>query len=234
MRLGLVLCSLLASWAFAEPLKVVTSPMAPYQVQENGEVSGSNTLWVRQLLEEAELTADFAIYPWPRAYQLASSEPNVFIYALARTPEREAMFHWVAPIASFEHALLVRASQRSSLQQRLQQGDTLVLAVPRDHVALLFVQYLPEAEQLDIFYTASTDEAMRLLLNGRVDAVLENPQLTSALVASHPQSADALQVLLPIPASRSTAYLAASKATDEALVQRLQRAFQQLHGKAAD
>lgn len=219
------------SWVNAEPLKAVTTAMSPYQMLEQGEVSGSNTDWVRQLLAEAGAEAEFAIYPWARAYQLAQTEPNVLIYPIARTDEREAEFQWIGCIASFELAVLVKADKLQPLHSRLQHQQPLSLALARGHTAVSLVQSLPEAGLLDVFYTASTDEALQLLMNGRVDAVVENPLLLPELLQPYQLPGDAVQVLLPIPASRADVYLAASKGTRAAVVERLQQAWQRLYGE---
>ncbi|MEE2001960.1 transporter substrate-binding domain-containing protein [Alkalimonas sp. MEB108] len=221
----------LFGWCQAEPLKAVTTPMSPYQTLEHGEVSGSNTDWVRRLLTEAGVEAEFAMYPWARSYQLARSESNVLIYPIARTAMREAEFEWIGRIASFELAVLVKADNFLSLQSRLQHQQPLSLALARGHAAASLVQSLPEAELLDVFYTASTDEALQLLMNGRIDAVLENPLLLPELLKPYQLPGDAVQVLLPIPASRADVYLAASKGTRAAVVERLQQAWQRLYGE---
>lgn len=221
----------LFGWCQAEPLKAVTTPMSPYQTLEQGEVSGSNTDWVRRLLTEAGVEAEFAMYPWARAYQLAQSEPNVLIYAIARTEAREAEFEWIGRIASFELAVLVKANQKAALHSRLAQQQALSLALPRNHTAVPLVQSLSEAELLDVFYTASTDEALQLLMNGRIDAVVENPLLLPELLKPYQLPGDAVKVLLPIPASRADVYLAASKGTRAAVVERLQQAWQRLYGE---
>ncbi|SEA04690.1 substrate-binding periplasmic protein [Alkalimonas amylolytica] len=231
MRLLLVAFAVgLFGWCQAEPLKAVTTPMSPYQTLEEGVVSGSNTDWVRRLLTEAGVEAEFAIYPWARAYQLARSEPNVLIYAIARTRERESEFQWIGRIASFELAVLVKSGQLVSLRHSLSQQQRLSLALPRNHAAVPLLPDLPHFGQLDVFYTASTDEALQLLMNGRVDAVVENPHLLPELLEPYQLTSDAVQVLLPVPGSRSDAYLAASKTTSTAVAERLQQAWQRLYG----
>lgn len=229
--LSLVVCLAVFNWCHAEPLKAVTSPMSPYQTLEHGEVSGSNTDWVRRLLDEAGVEAEFAIYPWARAYRLAQSEPNVLIYAIARTRERESEFLWIGHIASFELAVLVKSSKLQSLHYSLSQQQRLSLALPRSHAVETLLQDLTHFSQLDVFFTANTDEALLLLMNDRVDAVVENPLLLPELLQSYQLSGEALQVLLPIPTSRADVYLAASKGTDAAVVERLQQVWQRLYGE---
>lgn len=213
-----------------EPLTAVTTPMGSYQTMVDGEVAGSNTLWVRQLLNEAGLDANFVIYPWARAYQLARTEPNVLIYAMARLPERESQFHWIGPIANFELAVLVKTEQQAALKQQLLQGGRMSLAVPRDHAAVPLLKAMPEADQLDLFFTATTDEAFQLLVHKRVDAVVENPALLTELLEPYQLPGDTLQLLWLLPVSGAAAYLAASKTTDPHLVERLQQAWQRLYG----
>jgi hypothetical protein len=52
----------------ATDITVVTENWPPFQEVINGCVDGVATQIVRAVLEEADLTASFGIYPWARAY----------------------------------------------------------------------------------------------------------------------------------------------------------------------
>ncbi|XQF94130.1 hypothetical protein ACOBV9_22750 (plasmid) [Pseudoalteromonas espejiana] len=100
------------SFASSKQILVVTELSPPHQTLVNGEVSGSGTAFIRDVFRAANLSPDIHMYPWARAYKVATSVNNTFIYSLARTPEREANFHWIGgPIGHFELGFISLSSR---------------------------------------------------------------------------------------------------------------------------
>lgn len=86
--------------AYAEPaLRIVTEELPPYNMTQNGKVTGMSTEVVQAVLKEIGVEASIQPMPWARAYELALNESNVLIYSIARTPAREQLFQWVGAIA---------------------------------------------------------------------------------------------------------------------------------------
>ena len=82
-------------------IQVVSEIYPPYQVKnDNGELQGWAADKVRSIFSESSIDYNVKIYPWVRAYKLALTEPNVFIFSLLRTQEREHLFRWIAPLCS--------------------------------------------------------------------------------------------------------------------------------------
>jgi len=81
------------------PLLIVTEEMPPYNMTQDGRVTGMSTEVVQAVLKEIGLEASIQPMPWARAYELALNESNVLIYSIARTPAREQLFQWVGAIA---------------------------------------------------------------------------------------------------------------------------------------
>lgn len=206
-------------------LVAVTTPLTPYQTFENGQVAGVNTQWVQRLLTKAELTADFSIYPWARAMNIAKTQPNVLIYAIARTTEREDDFYWVVRMAQFEQTLISLRVRQDEVMYKIEQQQRVSLALPRDHAANDYIKNLSFAAFIDVLHTATSDEAWQLLVNERVDVVVENPQLLPAMLPAMNLDLGLVHVIETIPGSRHHAYLAASKGTEPDVIQRLQQAY---------
>lgn len=106
---------LFAPFCYAHtPLKVVTELSPPNQTRINNEVMGYSTEIVRLILAAANIDATIEIYPWARAYKMARSKPNTLIYSLAKTADREPLFHWIGTVAQFKLGF-VKLSQRSDI-----------------------------------------------------------------------------------------------------------------------
>ena len=74
----------------AAPLTVVTEEFPPYSYAQGGKLTGYSVEVVRAALGGAGLDYSMTIYPWARAYQIGRAQPNVLIFSIVRTPEREA------------------------------------------------------------------------------------------------------------------------------------------------
>ncbi|MFF7708897.1 transporter substrate-binding domain-containing protein [Pseudomonas sp. NPDC007930] len=83
----------------AADIEVVTEELPPYNMTENGQVTGLSTEIVQAVMKQAGVSAPIQVMPWARAYDRASEIPNVLIYSIARTPQREPLFQWVGAIA---------------------------------------------------------------------------------------------------------------------------------------
>lgn len=80
------------------PLNFSTSVSKESAINE--DVSGFSADVVREILTLTNnTTATMVLLPWARAYQYALHGENVFIFSIARTQQRERLFHWVGPIA---------------------------------------------------------------------------------------------------------------------------------------
>lgn len=85
------------AWA-AAAIEVVTEELPPYNMTVGGKITGFSTEIVEAVMKETGVEAPIQVMPWARAYDRALSVPNVLIYSIARTPEREPLFQWIGPI----------------------------------------------------------------------------------------------------------------------------------------
>lgn len=84
----------------APQIEVVTEDLPPYNFVENGVVTGSSTEVVRAVFREVGMEAKITVLPWARAMNETLTKPNVLIYTIATTPERQNLFKWVGEINS--------------------------------------------------------------------------------------------------------------------------------------
>ncbi|WP_263263249.1 transporter substrate-binding domain-containing protein [Pseudomonas sp. RIT-PI-S] len=120
---GLSAC--LAGTLVADPLRVVTEELPPYNMTEAGKVTGLSTEVVEAVLREMGIEASIQVMPWARAYDLALHADNVMIYSITRTPEREALFQWAGPIAPtrwFLFSTQARPVTLANLQEALDKS----------------------------------------------------------------------------------------------------------------
>jgi polar amino acid transport system substrate-binding protein len=110
--LAALLGSRVAGAADAPPMRILTEEYPPYNYTEGGRITGLATEVVEAVLEELHLRGDIQSLPWARAYEIARSTPDVLIYCIGRTPERDKQFKWVGVIAPTNYYLFGRPGVR--------------------------------------------------------------------------------------------------------------------------
>ena len=115
----LAACGSQPSVAAETALRIVTEELPPYNMTQNGRVTGMATEVVQAVFKEAGVESPpIQPMPWARAYELALNESNVLIYSIVRTPARESLFQWIGAIAPTQwyiYSLAVRPVKLNSL-----------------------------------------------------------------------------------------------------------------------
>jgi polar amino acid transport system substrate-binding protein len=212
-----------------ETVTVVTELSPPHQTFENGRVSGTSTDIVRRLLELSKVQADFKIYPWARAFNIAKSTPNTLIYNMARTPEREKQFHWIGKVAAYQFAFVKLTSRTDIDIQSLQQARQYSIAAQRDDISSLWLLQNGFSEQQNKVVTADISSSWDLLLKGKVDLIVDDPQLFDTMQAKLKLPDNIVDVAYPISALDQETWLAINIDSSAELVSRLKSTYHKLY-----
>lgn len=109
----LIFLGLLCSFLHAQTFKIYTEQLPPYNFLEKGQVVGSSTQLLKELLEKSghKIYQDtIQLVPWSRGYHEAQNTENTVLYSVARTLERENLFKWVGPINKLTVGLVAKKS----------------------------------------------------------------------------------------------------------------------------
>lgn len=225
----LVGCLLCCCATAQEPLRVVTELSPPHQTLVNGEVAGISTDLVRAVLAEADISAQIELYPWARAFRIASSRPNILIYNMARTPERENAFQWIGTVAAYQLGF-VGLTHRSDIKiASVEDARQYTIAVQRDDLSADFLINNGFVPGVQLVLVADIAESWQLLLNGKVDLVIDDPVALNGMVAALGLRLRDVNFIYAIPQLEQQTWLAASIDTPQRLVEQLQMA----HSKVA-
>lgn len=213
-----------AAYADLPPVRVVTELSPPHQTVEDGKVGGVSTRIVEATLKQAGLTSRIEMYPWARAFYIATSSPNVLIYNMARTAAREKEFHWIGPVANYRLGL-VRLTERTDLTpNHIKDLGSAVIAVQRDDFSYLWLKQQGMKVGKELQLSADILESWRLLLKGKVDYVIDDETALRLMEKQLAQPEGVTRFVLAIAQLEQKTYLAASKDTDPELVLKLQQA----------
>lgn len=104
-----------AAGATEPAIRIVTEEFPPYNLTENGRITGLSTEVVEAVLKEVGVAAPIQSMPWARAYDIALNGENVLIYSITRTAMREKLFKWVGVVAPSDWYLFSRADHPVTL-----------------------------------------------------------------------------------------------------------------------
>lgn len=209
-------------------IEVVTEEMPPYNMTENGKVTGFSTDIVRAVMKEAGIDAPIQVMPWARAYDRALSVPNVLIYSIARTPEREALFEWVGPIAPTNWYIYSLAERPVTLHS-LEDARGQKIATVNMDVGQQFLLSRGFKMGTELQSTSRYENNYRMLKIEHVGLWISNELNAIYLMRQNGDDPDkALVRSLPLPelSSPEGLSLAFSKGTSPAIVERFRQALQ--------
>lgn len=202
------------------PLRVLTEHLPPYQVAEGGKlVGGSNYDLVVSILRRAGLETDIEVMPWARAYKTALGRANTLIFSMMRSPEREALFHWLAPLNTMDYAIYVSANLQDD-KARSRITDYNAVAV-RDTYEVTLLEQMGFENGVNLQLTASHPQVWRMIDLGRAELTVSTPSIFQSKMAQLKLQA---QRFREIPTARMAVpmYLAANLNSDSDLLARIQ------------
>ncbi|UVL82046.1 ABC transporter substrate-binding protein [Pseudomonas sp. B21-028] len=209
----------------AEEYQVVTEEWAPYNYQENRQLTGMTTEIVRAIMA---LTGDefkVLLQPSMRATQVLRTRPRTIMYSLFRTPEREPLYKWVGPIV--EEAIypyqLASTPPVNSLEQLLGAPQITTRhagLVPEKLQSLGFKNLDKSATESKLLY--------RMLLAGRTNIIVGDTDAGVAYYSRQLNIAPGTLRKIPIELYRSSLYIAFSLDSEDKRVAAWARALEQL------
>jgi polar amino acid transport system substrate-binding protein len=205
----------------------ITENLPPLNYQEHGGPQGFSVELLRQMAAGAGLRLELQVLPWQRAMQVAEATPRSVLFSLTRTPEREAQYQWVGPIAQ-RRILLYKLAGRTDLTlTQLTDLGAARIGVVRDSAAdrQLQASGLRPGKELEHGLDDATN--VRKLLAGRMEyiALLDWAAAWNLRQLQLPYST--LQPVMEQDVARSYFYGLRPDA-DPALVRRLQAALDAL------
>ena len=226
--LSVLCCCISVGVAAQSPLRVVTELSPPHQTLQQGEVAGLSTELVKDILSSAGLAVPIELYPWARSFRIARSQPNVLIYNMARTAERESQFHWIGTVAAYQLGFVALSHRRDIQINSLSDARRYSIAVQRDDISADFLMSNGFKRGVALVLAADITESWQLLLNGKVDLVVDDPVALTGMAMELGVASQDMRFVYAIPELAQETWLAASLQTSTALITRLQHAHSQV------
>jgi polar amino acid transport system substrate-binding protein len=216
---------LLQVGAQAVELELYTEENPPINFSRNGRPDGLATVVVEELLRRTGDTGNIQVVPWARGYKMAQSHPNVGLFVAVRTPEREALFKWVGPVSGSSTSFYSRRGAGLHIASLDDARRVASIAVPREWYSH---QVLRGLGFKNLELVPKPHEVARMTLRGRVSLMVYEDQLLPSLLAEIGASMDDLERVHTF--MRSNSYIVFSLGTADDVVQRWQRALDDMKG----
>ena len=191
-----------------------------------GKVRGPMTDAVELTLKAAGLT-DYrtSVYPWARTYQIALREPNTLIYPIARIPAREGQFKWVGEIERVHFYFVKLATRKDIVVNRLDDAKAYSIGVVRDDVRH---HYLKDHGFTNLLVTGKWNDNFSHLMNRQIDMLAVAEFDLDAACAEHAVNCAIFERAFALPDMAAILYMAYSRSTPDAIVERTRAAFDKL------
>lgn len=207
----LALVSLAGAPVWSQSLSIYTELVPPNQVRlPNGELGGPLVDVVREIQRRVGNTDPIKVVPWSRGYHLLTLEPNTLLFAIARTAERNPLFHWVGPVDEDLYALYVKADSPINLKSLEDAKSLKFISVYRDDVR---DQFLTKAGFTNLDRTSDSSASVKKLMTGRIDAISASVVTIDAMLAAAGEPRESVRMAFTFLAAQT--WLAFSKGTSE-------------------
>lgn len=207
----------------ADSLIILTEESPPFNFTQKGKLTGVATQVVQEITRRLGIEDNIEVVPWARGYKRLCTEPNVVLFSTARTPEREALFHWVGPIYSFRLGFYARKADVRHIGSMEEAKKAGAIATYR---ADYREQILNSLGFTNLDSSNSLLSCVRKLMSGRVDLWFSD-NIGTPRIASE-AGVDPADFEEVFTYSQNSSYIAFSKQTSLAVVKRWQKTLDEM------
>lgn len=217
----LVLCGACAKKQPSLTLLTENYPPLTYAVGDT--ITGYGAEVVNALQKVMKTDFKPTMLTWDEAYQRALHEPNVVIFTMEQTAERESLFNWIGPLGVNKTHFFVRKESPLIINSLDDARAVKAIGTVTDWFS---EQYLKDNGFTNLVSSAKPEDALELLMTNKVDLVVFT-DMSCKMIAK--QTGYRYEDINPLMEILSTGYyIGISKQTDQKVVDAWQKAFLQI------
>ncbi|WP_374074539.1 substrate-binding periplasmic protein [Bdellovibrio bacteriovorus] len=201
-------------------LRILTENWPPMSFEKSGTPQGMAVELAELLQKRMGAIDKIEVVPWPRAYHLVTTQPNVLLFTMIKTPERQRLVTLLGPIANGEIALFARRSFPDDPRD-LQKNYSIGV-----HRGTAFQKTLEERGFKKIVAVNSPVNNIKMLMAGRIDFVCDDVLVIKELLNQAGYPNDAYKKIRPL--YHSSLYFAFSKGTDPKVMNAWKNALEEV------
>ncbi|HEX7643373.1 MAG TPA: transporter substrate-binding domain-containing protein [Burkholderiaceae bacterium] len=205
-------------------LYLVTEQLPPLNMSDdNGKtLRGIATERIQEVMRRAGIDYKMELMAWNRALELGKRQADTCVFSTVRTPEREAIFKWLGPIAKGEWVMFGLADKQGKVTALEQVKGAHIGGYLGDAAA-----HYMEDLGYPVVESYSDDVTLKNLLAGRLDYWVSSRRAANAIIAD----AHAEGRVVPLFHVKSVEYyLACNTQVGEDVMNGLRAALKQMMG----
>ncbi|WP_339490900.1 substrate-binding periplasmic protein [Pseudomonas sp. EL_65y_Pfl2_R95] len=229
---GLALMASAAHAELPEDYKVVllTENFPPFNMAVDDKnfarddgIDGISADVVREMFKRAGIKYTLTLrFPWDRLYRLTLDKPNYGLFSTTYTEERKPLFKWVGPLAKTGWVLLAAPGSDIKVASLKDSAQYKVGAYKNDAVSQAL-----ESQGLKPINALRDQENVKKLTSGKIDLWATTDPVGRYIAKQ--EGVSGLTTVLRF--KEAELYLALNKDTPDEVVQRLQKALDELRAE---
>ncbi|OWY40859.1 ABC transporter substrate-binding protein [Xenophilus sp. AP218F] len=225
-RLSLALLLMLASLgtpAAPPALAIYTDEWPPITFLDDGQPHGMAVELVKLIQRKLRQPQPIKLLPWARAYNYLLTRPNVLLFTLGRSPEREKQMTMLGPVAEANINLYARRGEAARLRAL---GEALYRQPLTAFRSSIFLSAAKRRGFVNISESVDPEESASMLYAGRVALWSEGDSVVPSVLRKARLPPNAVEKVMLL--ERVDLYLAFSRHTAPETVRGWERALREL------
>ncbi len=206
-------------------LEIITEEWAPYNYQENGEISGFSVEIVQAMMVQLGETHTITVYPGARGESMLNHQSNIMSFSLFRTPERENHYKWIGPISQESIYFYKRKDDQRIFKSISDIKKVAKIAIPHKGLVSSYVDTL---KLTNIHKMPKKDAQFRHVLMGRADLLANVTPLGISYYLKQLNEAPNALVKTQLKLLEFPLYIACSKQMPDNIINKWQIALDQV------
>ena len=153
----------------AQPLTIYTEVSPPDQfLDAAGKPAGFAVEVVQEIQKRIGNSDPIEFVPWVRGYREIQAKPNVVLFTMARSADRDPLFEWVGPLRESNYLFFVKADSKLVIKSLEDAKKLQAVGVYKEDMRDL---YLTKAGFTNLDRSLDESVMMKKLMAGRIDAM---------------------------------------------------------------
>jgi len=226
---ALILLLFVSNNLSAQKITFVTEDLPPLQIeQQNQAPTGALVELVNLIIKEANLTAEINIYPWARSYELALNNPNIFIFSMLRSEERENKFHWIGKLFTIRSYLASLKSRTDIKISDINDAKHYSVGSIRHDLAESYLLQKGFVPKKNLYVSSKYPILWEMLYSGRTDLAFTNSVIWQHEITQAGLDASQIKLVYEVPDFASELYLAASLSTKPEILNKVKTGLESI------
>lgn len=205
------------------PLTILTEDYPPLSFAAGDSISGYAADVVASIQTVLKINYKPILVNWDDAYKRVISEPNIVLFSMDRTPEREELVHWIGPLGENKTFFYV---YKDSPLQTITLEEAKKLKAIATTTNWFSEQYLKNQGFDNLVSSPKPSDSIKQLVTGRVELSVFSELTFPKIAEDAGYVPDDFRPILELMSS--SYYIAISKGTDPKVIADWTKAFEQI------